>query len=117
MNNYIVKDSLGYTEYYNNTTLEDVKKIIKDKQTKRLADFTKDLETSTKELEYFKNKEYDKIKILDRDYFLNRGQAGLDDLERAIYREIDINNQRINEYQNGTPYTIFEERKEENKNE
>lgn len=106
-NNYMIR--IGNYEVYENYTLEDIKKIIKEKQQKRLESFKEELKRSKKEIEYFKNKEYDKIKILDRPYFLNRGQEGLDELEQAIYREIDHYTKAVEQYKDTTPYRIFEE--------
>jgi len=110
-NNYIIRtDNYNIYEDY---TLEDIEKIIKQEQEKNLKWYKEQLEKSKKEIEYFKNKEYDKISILDRPYFLDRGQQGLDDLEKAIHREIEYFSNLVEEYKDTKPYRIFKEIKEE----
>lgn len=109
MKNYIVYEEKYGKKMLENTTLEEVQKYIKDKQ-KELLDFNKkELAREEKDLEYFYEGQYDKMRILDRPYFLENGEWGLKALERETKHCIKYFKDKIKYYNNIKVFRIFEE--------
>lgn len=106
--NYIIYDTHYSDKYFENTTLEEVKKYV-EKQRKQAIEYTKkQLKKEEQDLKYFYNKEYDKMSIIDRDYFLN-SEKGLQRLEEVTKRNIEDFKEDIKYFSSNESFRIFKE--------
>lgn len=107
--NYIIYNKIYGYEIFENTTLEEVKKYIEEKRNDYLNYYKEQLKKEEQDLEYFYNKEYDKMSIIDRNYFLNNGKEGLQRLEEVTKRNIDDFKENIKCFSSTESFRIFKE--------
>lgn len=88
------KEVLEKVEFIRNGIIEKIKERMREEE---------------KDLEYFYEGQYDKMSILDRPWFLERGEEGLKDLERETKRIIEDYKKDIEEYSDAKAFRIFKE--------
>lgn len=106
-NNYMI-----YNKHRGELLLEDLtEKELLEKIEFIRSGIIKNLEEKLKDeeqdLKYFYNKEYNKMSILDRPWFLERGEEGLKDLERETKRIIEDYKKDIEEYKDEKAFRVF----------
>lgn len=107
MKKYIIYCPSGY-DYEVDTKKEAFKKV-EELKNRRVEYLKEQLEEEEKDLEYFYKGQYDKMSILDRPYFLERGEEGLKELEKQTKENIEDFKYEIEELESNTlKYTIYE---------
>ena len=105
---YVVIDLNGYDKSICGTKKEVLDYVKEDKE-KTIKWYKEHLEREEQDLKYFYEGQYDKMSILDRPYFLERGEEGLKDLEKQTKENIEELKYELENIESGkSKYKVYQ---------